>query len=227
MRRTTGRARQFFHDALDRRLISENPFVGLPAAVHANADRFEFLTRSQIEKVIAACPDVTWQLVFALSRYGGLRVESEEVLLKWSDIRWDERRMVVTSPKTAHHVGKDKRVVPIFPEFLPFLQAAREEAPEGAVYVLHRYGGKRRKLGTQAERIVKRFRGNLGAVSSRTAVQAGRPNLKNAFRCRRSALGLATARRWPGNTASKLQTNTSRTPRAALALQIRCTLWML
>jgi len=44
--------------------------------------------------------------------------------------------MTVHSPKTEHHEGKDYRVIPIFPELRPYLEAAFDEAPEGTKYVI-------------------------------------------------------------------------------------------
>ncbi len=44
--------------------------------------------------------------------------------------------MKVNNPKTAHHAGGESRVVPLFPELRPHLEAMFDEAPEGAEYVL-------------------------------------------------------------------------------------------
>ena len=68
-----------------------------------------------------------WRLIFALSRYGGLRCPSEHLGLPWGDVDLDAGRMLVRSPKTERHEGKAERVVPIFPELRPYLQAVRDE----------------------------------------------------------------------------------------------------
>ena len=39
--------------------------------------------------MLKACPDKQWQLLFALSRYGGLRCPSEHLALRWGDVDWD------------------------------------------------------------------------------------------------------------------------------------------
>ena len=44
-------------------------------------------------------------LIFALSRFAGLRCPSEHLALRWSDINWERSRMIVQSPKTEHHEG--------------------------------------------------------------------------------------------------------------------------
>ena len=63
--------------------------------------------------------------------YGGLRCPSEHLGLRWGDIDFDSGRMVVRSPKTAHHDGKGQRTMPLFPELRPYLEAVREEFLEG------------------------------------------------------------------------------------------------
>ena len=75
-RRHCGRAKQFFRAALRKRLIVENPFADMKGcAVRANPSRFYFIGREDAQKVIDACPDAQWRLIFALSRYGGLLPE--------------------------------------------------------------------------------------------------------------------------------------------------------
>ena len=43
------------------------------------------------------------------------------------------------SSKTEHHEGKASRVIPIFPELRPHLEAAWEQAEPGTEYVITRY----------------------------------------------------------------------------------------
>ena len=45
--------------------------------------------------------------------------------------------MVVTSPKTEHHPGKHRRVVPLYPEVRSELESSMEIAEEGAIYTVH------------------------------------------------------------------------------------------
>ena len=54
--------------------------------------------------------------IFSLARFGGLRTPSEMLLLRWADVDWERGRLLIRSPKTEHHEGKDSRLVPIFPE---------------------------------------------------------------------------------------------------------------
>jgi len=154
VRRSCGIARQFFRAANRRKLIAENPFAELKVSVQGNKAREYFLSRQDAEKVIEACPDTQWRLIFALARYGGLRTPSETLLLKWADVNWEQHRMLVHSPKTEHHPGGESRLVPIFPELYPHLLAAYEEAEPGTKYVVTRYRKAGLNLRTQLMRII-------------------------------------------------------------------------
>lgn len=102
------------------------------------------------------CPDAEWRVMFALVRFGGLRTPSETFALRWADIDWAGGRFKVHSPKTAHHEGKEFRMVPLFPELLPHLREAFERADDGAEYVVTRYRDAGQNLRTQLQQIIKR-----------------------------------------------------------------------
>ena len=116
IRRATGYFRQFFKIAKRRGLVDHNPFEGLPASVKANRERFFYVDRKMIDRILEHCPDVEWRLIMVLTRYGGLRCPSELLSLRWSDINWEHNRIRVPSPKTAHHEGGESRTIPLFPE---------------------------------------------------------------------------------------------------------------
>jgi integrase len=150
-------ARQFFRAALRRKLIAENPFTDLKGLNSGrNVKRERFITREVVQKVLDACPDAQWRLIFALSRYGGLRCPSEHLALRWSDINWEQGRMTIHSPKTEHHPGRDSRVMPIFPELRMYLEAVWEQAEPGTVWVITRYRDTNANLRTQLLRIIGR-----------------------------------------------------------------------
>ena len=111
----------------------------LKSNVQANIDKFHFVTQETIQKVLEACPNNEWRLIVALSRYGGLRCPSETLALTWRDVNWDQKRIRIPSPKTEHHSGGESRIIPLFPELRPFLEAAWDEAKSGAVYVITSY----------------------------------------------------------------------------------------
>ena len=156
VRRTCGRAKQFFRAAIRKRLIHSNPFADVKCHVQGNTDRDFLITRDMAAKVIDACPDAQWRLLFALSRFGGLRCPSEHLALKWGDVDWDKGRITVTSPKTEHHEGKGSRIIPLFPELRPYLMEVFEQAEPGAVHVITRYRDKNQNLRTQFERIIRK-----------------------------------------------------------------------
>ena len=101
-------------------------------------------------------PDIQWRLIFALSRYGGLRCPSEHLALTWADIDWEHSRMTVHATKTEHCEGDGMRICPIFPELLPYLRDAFEEAEEGEKFVITRYRQTNVNLRTQLLRIIRK-----------------------------------------------------------------------
>lgn len=149
-------ARQAFKTALRWKLISENPFADVVAGSQSNKARQFFVTRDIAEKVLAECPDPEWRLLFALSRFGGLRCPSEHLALRWTDVDWEHGRVTVRSPKTEHLEGGDCRVIPLFPELHPYLMEAFQKAPDGAEFVITRYRKRNCNLRTQLERIIRR-----------------------------------------------------------------------
>jgi integrase len=127
-------ARSFFQVLRRRKLIDSNPFAEVKAAATRISERQRFVTREEIELVLA-CPNHDWRLIVALARYGGLRTPSETLSLRWQDVNWETGRIAVQSPKTEHH-SKPTRIIPLFPELRPYLERSFELAPEGAVYVV-------------------------------------------------------------------------------------------
>ena len=111
---------------------------------------------TQTNKVLGACPDAEWRLLFALSRYGGLRCPSEHLALRWADVDWERSRLTVHSSKTEHHPGGESRLVPLFPELVPHLREVFEWAEPGGEYVITRYRHPSANLRTQLNRIIKR-----------------------------------------------------------------------
>ena len=167
-RRICGRAKQFFRHAARHKLIEESPFADMKGtSVIENRKRNYFVTREETEGMLKACPDTQWQLIVALCRYGGLRCPSEHLELVWGDIDWERGRIRVRSPKTAHHEGHEERIMPLFPELRPILEAAwkelteaedfnPEDQPTSELPVITRYRDTNANLRTQLLRIIKR-----------------------------------------------------------------------
>lgn len=153
--RDIGRAKTLFKAATRKRLIPENPFAHVQCPSQTNSSRKKYVPLDLVEQVIAACPDNDWRLIFAFPRFAGLRIPSEIQNLKWSDIDWENDRFTVRATKVEHHAGHETRVVPIFPELRPYLEAARRDAKEGCEYVIARAKGGP-NLRRYAEQIIKK-----------------------------------------------------------------------
>lgn len=149
-------ARQIFRKAIQWNMAGENPFRDVKAGPQKNKDRQFNVTREMAQKVLDACPDSQWRLIFALSRFGGLRCPSEHLALKWGDIDFEHGRIRVPSSKTEHHEGKESRIVPMFPELRKPLMEVYGEAAEGTEYVITRYREANCNLRTQLNRIIDR-----------------------------------------------------------------------
>jgi len=137
--RRMGYAVQYFRAAVRRKILADNPFAGQSSTVRENRSRFHFVTPAEAQAVLDACPGPEWRLVFALARYGGLRCASEVTRLRWADVNWEKERFTVRSPKTEHCSDGGVRVVPIFPELRPHLEAAWDAAEVGEVYCCPQY----------------------------------------------------------------------------------------
>lgn len=156
IRRRCGRAREFFNAAIKQELISKNPFCDLKVTLRAVSERFYFVTRSETAKILRECPSAEWRLIVSLCRYGGLRCPSEVLGVRWEDINWGERRVLIHSPKTEHHEGKESRMIPLFPELESALNDCWEQAETGATHCITRYRDAGSNLRTTFKKIIHR-----------------------------------------------------------------------
>lgn len=155
--------RQAFRKAVKAKLVEENPFADVRAGSQTNDARLRFIPAETIKKVIAECPDSEWRLLIALSRYGGLRCPSEHLSLRWDGVDWKRQRITVLSPKTEGNENQETRIIPLFPELVPYLKQALADAPPGAVFVIsdkhrraERNGRTPVNLGTQLQRFIRK-----------------------------------------------------------------------
>ncbi len=128
-------ARVYFTAAIRRRLIGSNPFTHVKVR-KVSGQNFYFVTKEQADAVLEACPDRQWRCLFALARYGGLRIPSEIQHLELSDILWDKHKFLVKSPKTERYTGQEQRYVPIFPKLRPYLEEVDQLAEPGQRYLI-------------------------------------------------------------------------------------------
>ncbi|GAB6166212.1 hypothetical protein JCM19992_22120 [Thermostilla marina] len=152
-------ARLFFRLAVCEGALAANPFEHVRHKGGNPAERRSYVPREHVERVIRQCPNATWRLLVVLARYAGLRTPSEPFSLRWSDVLWDEDRLIVRSPKTGD------RAVPLFPEIRKWLTEAWEQAPDGAEYVIPEqmrqramgpHGWRNANLRTTLAKIIKR-----------------------------------------------------------------------
>ena len=157
-------ATMVFRAATRRRLIPESPFADVSIKASMPNRRY-FITREDTRRLLGSCPDYHWRAIIALARFGGLRCPSEVLSLRWQDVDWEAGRIVVQSPKTEHHPGKETRTIPLFPELRDYMETSFDLAPEGAVYVVDermrasaqgKAGWRNCNLRTQFNRIIKR-----------------------------------------------------------------------
>ena len=92
-------------------------------------------------------------------------------MLKWEDVLWDQKVIMVSSPKTERHRGKAVRKIPLFPHIEECLTAAFEQAEVGAVYVVEKHAPL--YLRGKKERTYIGGQGNLGTVFAKIIRRAG------------------------------------------------------
>jgi len=149
------KGRLMFADAVDHKVIPENPLTGVRAGKMTNDARRIYVPAASVLRAIDKCPDAEWRLIFALARFAGIRTPSELLPLEWSHVDWGRERILITSPKTEHIEGKATREIPIFAPLRPYLREAYEQAEEGKRYVITKHRNVV-NLRTRAVKIVKR-----------------------------------------------------------------------
>lgn len=108
-------------------LVRSNPFDVIKWEPQTNEARKFYVKAEWIPRLLAACPNQSWRTLFALARVGGLRVDSETSILRWSDVDFDGQILFVRSPKTERYAGGAERRLPLFPLLREELLRQREE----------------------------------------------------------------------------------------------------
>ena len=185
--------RTIWNKAIRWGMAKENPFTGVKAGLQANEARKQFVPAAKVQQILDNCPDPQWRLIIACSRFGGLRIPSEIMTLRWQDIHWNECYFTVRSPKTEHHAGGASRSVPLFPEIRRELLNCKDHARPADEYVITGVRRLSANLRTQFERIAKR-----------AGVKVWPKPFHNMRASRQSELmadyGLSTACQWLGNS---------------------------
>ena len=191
-------ARTFWDMAIEDERISSNPFKFRGVSVTQSAAVKEYVTWKTINRVIDACSTAEWQLLFTMTRCIPMRIPTELKELTWSDVDWDENKILIHSPKT-RKVGKHARLVPIFPELDTRLQSAFDSADDGEQYVFP----------------LLRSHSNLGKIGSDICERAKVSCWSNFWNSIRASaetdlmdeFGLRRACMWSGNSAATAMKN--------------------
>jgi len=162
-------AKAVFNWAVEEGWLDKSPLDGVGRGSFINRSKDRIISMDEYYRLLEACPSQEWRTIIALSRIGGLRCPSEVLALRWEDVNWEQNGLYVRSPKTAHHEGKESRIVPIFPELKEELETLffRPES-EGKEFVVNRY---RRDSS----------RPSLSIPFAKIAKQAGLPTISRPF----------------------------------------------
>ena len=151
-------SKQFFAAAKKKKLIAENPFDDVRGGHQRNIDRLVLVEAAWVDALVAYCENQDWKLLLLLARYGGLRIPSEVVKLRWMHVDFARERILIHCVKTDHYEGKEVRYVPIFDELRqPLLDAyAANPLPNNFVICDENMRQPGVNLRTQFDRLLKR-----------------------------------------------------------------------
>jgi len=172
-----------FFSAVERELLSSNPFRRLKTGVIA-AERNRYVTPDETVKILDACPSVQWRTLLGLCRLAGLRCPSETHRLTWADVDWEAGRLSVFAPKTERYEKHRRRPVPIVPRLATILQDAFDAAPDGQ------------------ERVVTLSPNNLHRVLKSVAERAGLTPWPDLFQTLRRSCETELAMTFPQHAVS-------------------------
>ncbi|WP_417750008.1 tyrosine-type recombinase/integrase [Rosistilla oblonga] len=144
------RAREMLTEAVNDKLIQENPFRA-KISIPVDEDKQFYVSREAAAAIIAANDCLEWKAIVALTRYCGLRCPSEVLNLQWDHIDWEEGRFWVI-PENKTETG---RHVPLFPRVRTVLDNLRAQAGAG-IHVITRYRDSEQNLRTQLHRVIRR-----------------------------------------------------------------------
>ena len=204
-------SKMFFTAMVKRGLIPSNPFDGVQVKAVVDESRNVFVSRTDAEAVMEEAPDAEWRAMIALSRFGGLRLPSEVLSLRWEHIDWARKRITVISPKTAHNPGGGQRIIPLFPELVRPLIEASEQAPKGAEFVVTRHR-------SQADSPEGWRNSNLRTRFNKMVRRAGLTPWPKPFHAMRASFETDLTERYPVQVASAWLGNS---PKVALAHYLR------
>lgn len=128
------RGKMFFQRAVEFELIKANPFTGLDfGGKTPDQSRRSLVSAEVVYAVIEAAPNQHARTLIALARFAGLRVPTDAINLRWSDIDWQQERLrIPDDSKTG------RRVLPLFAPAIKELQSLSELADDGDEFIFTR-----------------------------------------------------------------------------------------
>ena len=182
---------QIFAHACEHGLVSKNPFINsmIKRSVPPNPSNHVYVEPDIVRTIISACQDEEDALMFALSRFAGLRLSSEIQELRWSDVNLETGVMRIHSPKLRNR-STSIREVPIMPEVEAALLRARQTST--SEYVMPRLR-KHTNLGTRLTRLLEA----MGIPEWKKPIQNLRASAETDWM---NQYGIENATAWCGNS---------------------------
>ncbi len=182
-------ARRVFKLAVRWDMVVKNPFEQVKAGSQVNRERMTYVDPQVVLNAMDHCPDIEWKLLLALARFCGVRCPSEPFGLKWSDILFDQGRILITSPKTSHHANGQTRVVPMPGVIERELVDAHTRAEPGELWVFPR---------------LRKLSGNIREPMEKILKRAGIAPWPRLFNAMRSSCAIDMARVLPLHVSSAM-----------------------
>ncbi len=123
----------FYNWLVQGEYVSQNPFAGIKQLREAHGEKdIVYCTKDERERIIAMARDSEWPdwLAVPIAFYAGIR-KGEIARVKWSDVLFDEGRIIVPITKT-----KERRVLPLPNALRKMLEEVPENRRHGYVVAM-------------------------------------------------------------------------------------------
>ena len=144
-RRTAGYAREIFGVAVEDEILMKNVFASrdIPKNVQTDTNRWFDITEEIAQKIFSVLANDEERLVFLCLYRLGMRAPSELNTLRWDDVDFENKTVLIRSTKTKHDKYKGLRTCPIhFPDLLDAFENSHESRKPKAVKVFRKISNK-------------------------------------------------------------------------------------
>jgi len=118
-----------FNKAVQWDYLKESPGRGIRKLKEKTSRAPEFLSEEQISNLLISCPEHIFPLVYT-GIYTGCR-QSELFNLKWEDVNFEKKQMVIQSKKDWHTKSYKYRVIPIDDDLKELLLLHKQKSCDG------------------------------------------------------------------------------------------------